>query len=135
MAKRLTATAIGLAIVLALAAQAAADCDRQINLTASAAGVAIGARGKARVRARFRPDRVQQDFRVEMDANVDNGTTFLVFANGQPAGTITIVFRVGTLVVTTDGGQAIQAGLDPVCNIGPVIITDGGGTTVLSGSF
>jgi hypothetical protein len=131
----MTTAALALMILLSLAAQASADCDKQINLSPSAAGTAIGARGRARVRARFRPGRVQQDFRVEMDAVVPDGTTFLVFANGQPAGTITIAFRVGTLVVATDGGNTLPAGLDPVCAIRPVIVTDGAGTTILSGSF
>ena len=114
-------------------------CAARINLTASPAGVSIGARGKARVRFRTRaPGRVQQDFRVEMDAVVPNGTTFMVFAvfaNGQPVGTITINFFVGSLVVTNDGGMILPAGADPVCAIRPVVIVDGAGTTILSGSF
>ena len=134
--RTLTAATLGLAMMLGAATYASADCQKSIRLVASPAGKAIAADGRARVRAQTRtPTFVKQDLTVEMTAVVPNGTTFMVFANGQPMGTITIVFNVGRLVVNNEAPNVLPAGADPVCSIGPVIVTDGAGNTILSGSF
>jgi len=134
--RTLTAATLGLAMMLGAATYASADCQKSIRLVASPAGKAIAADGRARVRAQTRtPTFVKQDLTVEMTAVVPNGTTFMVFANGQPMGTITIVFNVGRLVVNNEAPNVLPAGTDPVCSIGPVIVTDGAGNTILSGSF
>src|SRR3989442_7912808 len=134
--RALTAATLDLAMMLGAATYASADCQKSIRLVASPAGKAIAADARARVRAITKtPTFVKQDLVVEMSALVPNGTTFLVFANGQPMGTITIVFGVGRLVVNNEGANVLPAGADPVCSIGPVIVTDGAGSTILSGSF
>ena len=136
MAKRLTATVLTLAMVLALAAYAsAAVCDKKIRLAATAAGQAINADGNARVRSRPRGLATRQGFTVEVTAAVANGTTFTVFANGQPAGTMTIAFGRGVLDLSNAGGTVLPAGVDPVCSIGSVVVADGAGTILLTGSF
>jgi len=115
--------------------QPAGGCAKGINLTASPAGQAIAATGKARVRAIPQVGFLNQDFVVEMAAVVADGTTFMVFANGQPAGTITIALGHGRLAVTNVPPSVLPAGTDPVCSIRPVIVTDGAANTILSGSF
>jgi len=144
--RTLTAAAMGLAMMLGVANYAAAKgglppvqpaggCAKAINLTASPAGQAIAAKGKARVRAIPNAGFLNQDFVVEMAALVPDGTTFMVFANGLPAGTITIALGHGALSVTNVPPSVLPAGTDPVCSIVPVIVTDGAGNTILSGRF
>jgi len=134
--RTLTAAAMGLAMMLGAATHASADCAKSIRLAVSPAGKAIAADGRARVRAQTRAAGfVKQDLVVEMSAAVPNGTTFMVFANAQPVGTITIVFGVGRLVVNNDGANVLPAGANPVCAISSIIVTDGAGNTILSGTF
>jgi hypothetical protein len=144
--RRLTATVASLVILLGAANYAAAKggvppvqpaggCAKAINLKASPAGVAITATGKARVRAFPQVGFLNQDFVVEMAAVVPDGTTFMVFANGQPAGTITIAVGHGALRVTNVPPSVLPAGSDPVCSILSVIVADGAGNLILSGSF
>jgi len=72
---------------------------------------------------------------LEMSALVPNGTTFMVFNNGLPAGTVTITFGVGRLALDNEAGHVLPAGTDPVCSITTVIVTDAAGNTILSGTF
>ena len=52
------------------------------------------------------------------------------------AGTITMVLGHGRLAVANaPPPNVLPAGTDPVCSIGPVVVTDGGGNTILSGTF
>src|SRR5437764_14755691 len=106
--QRFTATIASLVMLLGVANYAAAKgglppvqpvggCGKSINLTASPAGTLIGASGKARVRASLNAGFLNQDFVVEMAAVVPDGTTFMVFANGLPASTITMVLGHGRL--------------------------------------
>src|SRR5437899_11875053 len=140
--QRFTATIASLVMLLGVANYAAAKgglppgqpvggCGKGINLTASPAGRLIGASGKARVRAILNAGFLNQDFVVEMAAVVPDGTTFMVFANGLPAGTITIALGHGRLAVTNVPPSVLPAGTDPVCSILPVIVTDGAGNTIL----
>ena len=130
-----TAVTAGLAMALGLATRVtAADCQTRIALTPTTAGRAIDASGRAEVRSR--DGGARQDFKLRMDAAVADGTTFRVFANGRPAGTLTIVLGNGELEVNNDNGQTLPAGLDPVCSIGPVLVTNATGTVaILFGSF
>lgn len=129
--KQLSVALVALAVVLSTAALAFADCQRRISLNATAEGAAIGASGTAEVRAQGS----RQRFKVSMDADVADGTTFAVYANGQLAGTITIALGAGELDLTNANGQTLPAGVDPVCNITTVEVKDGTGTLVLSGGF
>lgn len=106
-------------------------CQNKITLSATAEGVAIDASGTAEVRKKG----TQQRFKVSMDAEVADGTTFVVYANGLPAGTITITLGDGELDLNNNNGRALPAGVDPVCSIGPVVVTDDQGTHVLEGTF
>jgi len=144
--RRLTATIASLVMLLGAANYVAAKgglppvapaggCAKAINLKASAAGQAITATGKARVRAIPNAGFLNQDFVVEMAALVPDGTTFMVFANLLPAGTITVALGHGALRVTNVPPSVLPAGTDPVCSIIPVVVTDAVGNTILSGSF
>src|ERR1043166_8914905 len=134
--RTLTAAAMGLVMILGAATHAAADCDKTARFVASPAGKVIAADGRVRVRAQTRtPTFVKQNYVLEMSALVANGTTFMVFNNGLPAGTVTINFGVGRLALDNEAGHVLPAGTDPVCSIRPVVVTDANGTVILSGSF
>ncbi|MBI4524735.1 MAG: hypothetical protein HY695_13100 [Deltaproteobacteria bacterium] len=111
-------------------AVASANCQKKIALTATAAGAALDISGTAEVRKRG----AQQRFKVSMDAAVEDGATFVVFANNLPVGTITISLGDGELEVNNNNGKVLPAGVNPVCSIGPVVVVDGN-TVVLEGSF
>ncbi len=130
--KQITLALVALTMGLAMVTQASADCRKRITLSASAAGASIGASGTAEVRAVG----TAQRFKVSIDADVANGTTFNVFANGQPAGTITIVAFAGELDINNNNGNVLPAGVSPVCSSPKLVeVKDGSGTVILSGSF
>src|SRR5215470_5639710 len=136
MTKRFTATAMTLAMALGVASYAsAAVCDKTIRLTATPAGQAIRADGRARVRSAPKGLGTRQSFTAEISAAVPDGTTYTVSANGFTAGVITIVAGRGAMTVSNDAGMVLPAGVDPVCSIRSVVVTDGPGTAVLTGSF
>lgn len=122
----------GLMLLLLVGSQSlAAGCQKKIALNATSAGFAIGASGTAEVRARD----AQQRFKVSIDANVADGTTFAVFANGSLAGTITIALGAGELDLNNNNGNVLPSGVDPVCKISGVEVRDGSGSAILQGSF
>src|SRR5262245_50460112 len=94
----------------------AATCDQSVRFTVTAAGRAINADGSARKRADARGN---QDFRVEINANVRKGTQFNVLVDGTLVGTMAAKARRGVLVLTTDDGS-LPVSLDPVCSAGQV---------------
>lgn len=130
MKKQVAAVLAGCSLAFVMADHAsAADCRKRISLTSTHA--ALDASGKAKVRAR----RAKQSFNVEAEANAPDGTTYLVFANGQPAGTITLALGEGELELNNNNGKVLPAGVDPVCSITDVQVVDTAGTVVLQGSF
>jgi len=72
---------------------------------------------------------------VEVDVDVPDGTPLFVFVNGEPAGMITFIPGSATLELSNTNGARLPSGVDPVCSIGPVAVTDADGTTILFGSF
>ena len=102
---------------------------KTVPLSPTAAGVAIDASGRVEVRARG----WEQHFEVGMDAAVPDGTTFLVFANGLPAGTITIASGAGDFYINNNE-QVLPIGVDPVCDMGTVEIRDGNNGVLLRGA-
>ena len=116
----------------ATAAFFATTCDDTIVLTTTSAGRAINADGNARIRTDARG---RQSFRVEIDANVHNGTTFDVYADGVLAGTLKVRAHRGQLEVDNEHGRSIPSGLDPVCSIKQVAVRNSAGTDVLDGTF
>ena len=85
-------------------------------------------------RSGFHQER-RQSFRVEVGVDVPDGTLLYVFANGQPAGLVSITQGVGALDLSNANGGPFPIEVDPVCSLGPVWVTDAGGTTLLEGSF
>ncbi|MBI4637081.1 MAG: hypothetical protein HY727_12095 [Candidatus Rokubacteria bacterium] len=131
MRKSATVVVAGLLMAFTAAGQAAAaDCREKIDLAPTSAGVATDTSGKAEVRARGS----RQRFKVSMDSRVADGTTYLVFANGLPAGTITIALGDGELELDSKY-KGLPEGVDPVCGITTVDITDATGLVVLQGNF
>ncbi len=131
MRKRITVALAAVALMAAMVAQADSGFRKRITLSATAAGAQIDASGTAEVRA----SGTQQRFKVSMDARVADGTTFAVYANGNLAGTITIVLGAGELDLNNNNGNVLPVGVDPVSGIKSVEVKDGNGTLILSGSF
>ena len=115
-------------MVLALPYEAAADCGDRIVLSSTADGDAVAASGIAYVGSDEAS--MTQTFSVRVIAAVSDGTELLVFANGLQAGTVTIVGGMATLDLSAANG-ALPAGVNPVCQIGPIWVTDAGQTTTL----
>ena len=113
----------------ALPHDAAAACLDSTTLSATPDGQAVAARGAAYVRS------IEGDsnpmFMVSVDVDVPDGTALLVFANGEPAGTIIVAGQRGTLNVSAP----LPSGMDPVCAIGPVWVTDAASTVLVDGGF
>jgi len=117
--------------MLALPHDVAADCRERISLSPPSEGESVDGVGRAEIRS----NDLQQTFTVEVDIDVPEGTPLFVFANGEPAGMITFVPGVATLELNNTNGARLPSGLDSVCSIGPVWVTDADGTTLLTGSF
>ena len=100
------------------------------NLAATPAGTAIGASGNVDVRAQ---DQLQR-LKVEIEANVPDGTMFNVLANGVMVGTLSIRFDEAELEIDTQDGSQMPGGLLPGV-ITSVMVTDSTGATVLQAQF
>jgi hypothetical protein len=130
ISKQWTAALAGLALVFVPVFGAYADCRNQINLTGTNAGAAIGAEGNSEIRQ----EQGRERFKVQITANVADGTAFNAFANGQFAGTLHTVLGFAELQFDSEDGSLPPA-LRPVCNISTVEVKDQNGTLILSGIF
>ena len=135
-------------LVLALRpTSAAAGCADKIDLFPTSDGEAVDARGLAYLRSDEAG--AKQNFTVAVDVAVPEGcqrfgvatlvavpegTQLFVFANETPVGTITIAPGVTTLDVSNADGVRFLPGVDSVCSIGRVSVTDEAGTPLLVGS-
>jgi len=122
------------------ASSANGDCRAKISLDPTAFGQAIGA--SASVEKRSQKNGRRQKLTVEVDAIVPDGTVFAVFVNNASlAGTITMVLplgqqiAIGTLDLSNANGAPLPLGVDPVCSLGAVTVTDVDGNVILNGSF
>lgn len=122
---------IAMTVLALTAASAWADCRKKINLIPTGAGVSKDISGTAEVRALG----TAQKFKLSMDAAVHNGAIFVVKANGQLAGTITVQLGSGELDLNTKDGDTLPPGVNPVCSINTVLVTTPAGVAVLNGSF
>jgi len=134
------AAALTLAIVAVSGQASAADCRVRIGLAPTAFGSALAATGSAEKRSQ--KNGARQTFTVEVDAAVPAGTVFAVFVNGTSlAGTITMaiplgaVIAIGTLDLSNANGTALPTGVNPTCAVSSVLVSDGDGNILLSGSF
>ena len=117
----------------------AADCRVRIGLAPTASGSALAATGKAEKRSQKLGAR--QTLTVEADAAV--AAVFVNGANGVSlAGTITMalplgaVVAVGTLDLSNANVTPLPAGVDPVCAISAIVVTDSVSfDPILIGSF
>lgn len=102
----------------------------RVSLAATAAGSTIGAEGNADIRAQGN----QQRLKVEVEANVPDGTMFNVMANNMPIGVITIHLGEGELEFESENAQALAGGLMPTA-ITSIAVTDSSNSTVLQAQF
>ena len=112
---------------------AAAGCADKIDLFPTSDGESVDARGLAYLRSD--EEGAKQTFTVAVDVAVPDGTQLFVFANGAPVGTITIAPGIATLDLSNANGVRFPTGVDSVCSIGHVSVTDEAGTPLLVGSF
>ena len=121
-------------LVLALRPSlAAAGCADKIDLSPTSDGESVDARGLAYLRSDEAG--AEQTFTVAVDVAVPDGTQLFVFANGAPVGTITIAPGIATLDLSNADGVRFPPGVDSVCSIGHVSVTDEAGTPLLVGTF
>jgi hypothetical protein len=102
----------------------------RVALAATDAGNAIGASGKADLRAQGD----EQRLKVEMEANVPDGTMFTLLANNSPIGTITIQLGEGDFEFASENGQTLVGGLAPAV-ITSIEVTDAANSIVLQAQF
>lgn len=124
--------AIAMSLVIALSLivfsfphDAAADCGLRTVLSAPA-DAAVAASGVALIYG----SGAEQTFTVQVNAAVPDGTQLMVHANGKSAGMITVIGGHGTLSLSKANGP-LPAGLDPVCEISSIWVTDVGQTSTL----
>jgi len=121
-------------LVLALRPSlAAADCADKIDLAPTFDGESVDARGLVYLWSGEAG--AKQTFTVAVDVAVPDGTQLFVFANGAPVGTITIAPGIATLDLSNANGVRFLPGVDSVCSIGRVSVTDEAGTPLLVGIF
>ena len=99
-------------------------------LTPTTAGAVIDASGRIEVRARGG----ERHFEAGLDAAVSDGTTFVVLADGQAAGTITMASGSGDLHVSDLDG-VLPNGIALFTPLSSVEVTDGRGTVLLVGQL
>src|SRR5260370_42519619 len=112
MSKQWTAALVGLGLVFTPALYAHADWRNRTVLTATADGAAINAEGNAEARQ----DRARERFKVHVRAVVADGTTFIAYANGLFAGTLTTALGFAELQLESEFGT-LPPELSPVCDI------------------
>lgn len=76
----------------------------------------------------------RERFKLAIDASVPDGTTYLVFANGLPAGAITVDLGVGVLDLAGDDGRT-PPGFGPGGGVNSVEVVDADGNVILEGSL
>ena len=102
----------------------------RVSLAATDAGTAISATGHADLRAQGN----EQRLRVEMEANVPDGTMFTLTANGLPIGSITITLGDGEFEFESDNGETLAGGLLPAA-ITSLALTDASNNVILQAQF
>ena len=102
----------------------------RVSLAATDAGNAISATGHADLRAQGN----EQRLRVEMEANVPDGTMFTLTANGMAIGAITISLGEGEFEFESDNGETLPGGLLPAA-ITSLALTDSSNNVILQAQF
>jgi hypothetical protein len=135
--KQLKATLVGFAVALSPILQAHADCRHRTRLAATDEGAAIGAGGNAEARQQTSPiyyGGAREDFKVQIEAYVDDGTIFFAYADGLFAGTLETALGVAEIELDTET-FSMPAELRPVCNLSVVEVTDENGTLIAFGNL
>ncbi len=106
------------------------DGRKRVSLVATAAGAAVGAHGQAEIRV----DGQRQRFKIEVEADVADGTVLRIAANGQAVGTLSIRFGEGEFELESEG-SSLPAGLDSIDAIATVTVKTETGVTLLTAGF
>ena len=136
MSKQLKAAVISFALVL-VPALSHADCRHRTALIATDDGAAIGASGHAEARQQTSViyyGGSREQFKVQVEADVDDGTVFNAFADGIFAGTLTTSLGVAEMELDSELCN-LPNELRPVCNLSVVEVTDADGVLILFGNF
>lgn len=102
----------------------------RLTLAATVVGGVEGAEGNVDIRVKGNEQRIK----IEVEANVADGTIFQVMANGIPIGIITIHLQEGELEFETQNGQTLPGKLLPGA-ITSIVVTDAKGSIVLQAQF
>ncbi len=102
----------------------------KVPLASTQSGASVEAEGHVSIRVQGQRERIQ----VEVEANVADGTTFQVLANGMPIGSITVRFGEGELELGDDNGAPLPSNL-PASSVTMISVVDMNGDTVLQAQF
>lgn len=103
---------------------------QKLALTPTAVGTTVNAEGDADLRSAGSETRLK----VEVEANVPDGTVWAVFANGTiPLGTAT--FQLMEAEFQLDAAALAQAGVTDPSTIASIQVADSHGNQVLTGTF
>ncbi len=134
---QLKSALVGLALAFTPVLYAQADCRHRTALAATDEGAAIGASGNAEAReqtSQIYYGGSRERFKVQVEANVADGTMFSAYADGHLAGSVTTALGVGELELDTED-FTLPDELRPVCNLSIVEVTDENGILVLFGDL
>lgn len=98
------------------------------KLMPTPAGATLDASGHFEIRVQGS----RQRFHLEAEVLIPNGTIFMVFADSNLAGTVTIQMGEGELRLDSEDGD-LPEGMDPVRSIKTVTVTDANGNVILQG--
>ncbi len=99
------------------------------SLMTTSAGQSVRASGFWETRVRGDRER----FKVEIDANMPDGATFLVLVNSLAAGSIVLKLHEGELELDTNDNKVLPEGVRPVGAIRSVQVLAPDGTVILEG--
>jgi hypothetical protein len=134
---QLKSALVGLALSFTPALYAHADCRHRTLLQATDDGAAIGASGNAEARQQISPIYYggnRERFKVQVEADVADGTVFNAFGDGHFAGSLTTALGVAELELDTEA-FTLPDELRPVCDLNLVEVTDENGNLVLFGNL
>ncbi len=112
---------------------------KRVDMTSAPDGDRIRARGEVETHVEreveHQAEQQKERLRVKMDADVNNGTAFIVWVNGKPAGAIVMKGAHGELQLENEPGKAQPAGVFPVSGIKNVSVVNNIGALVLRADF
>ena len=116
-----------------------ADDKKTTDMKSAPDGDRIRARGQVEIQVEHevehQAEQQREHLRVRMDADANNGTAFIVWVNGKPAGAIIMKDAHGELQLENEPGKAQPDGVFPVSQIKNVSVVNNIGALVLRADF